>query len=68
MTWDEFRNRCVATVQKIRDTKDDGVYAKLYADDVERLLVLIGELDHQRDLESTEAQHVWDECFSGEPG
>lgn len=39
--WTEFRGRCQANVQKIRDTSDDGVYAKLYAEDVQLLLDLI---------------------------
>lgn len=59
MTWDEFRERCAANVRKIRDTKDDGVYAKLYADDVERLLMMVGGLDRTIDIGATMAELVW---------
>jgi len=44
-TWLEFRTRCVATALKIQETKDDGVYAKLYAKDVTRLLATIESLE-----------------------
>jgi hypothetical protein len=58
-TWEQFRKRCAATVQKIHDTKDDGVYAKLYASDVCSLLLMVSSLDRQRDIDSTEAEHIW---------
>jgi len=57
--WSEFRDRCAANVQRIRDTNDDGVYAKLYADDVMSLLMMVGSLDRQRDIYTTEAEHIW---------
>ncbi len=44
-SWEEFRNRCAATVQKIHDTKDDGVYAKLYEENVGRLLRMLDCID-----------------------
>lgn len=53
--WSEFRERCAANVQRIRDTNDDGMYAKLYADDVTSLLMMVGSLDRQRDIDTTEA-------------
>lgn len=59
-TWEQFRERCFATVQKIDETRDDGVYAKLYAADVGRLLMMVGILDRQRDIDTTEAQHLWE--------
>ncbi len=59
-SWEAFRKRCAATVQKIQDTKDDGVYAKLYADDVTSLLLMVSALDRQRDIDTTEAEHIWD--------
>jgi hypothetical protein len=43
-TWLQFRNRCAATVQKIRDTKDDGVYAQLYAQDIERFVRMADDM------------------------
>jgi len=46
-------------VQRIRDTNDDGMYAKLYAEDVIRLLMMVGALDRQRDIDTTEAEHTW---------
>ena len=59
MTWDEFRERCAANVQKIRDTKDDGVYAKLYAADVERLLMMVGALDRPVDVGVMLSELAW---------
>jgi len=58
--WAEFAKRCASNVQKILDTKDDGVYAKLYVEDVSRLLMMVGALDRQRDIDTTEAEHAWD--------
>lgn len=45
--WESFRSRCAATAQKIRDTQDDGVYAKLYAQDVDRLLHMLRVIDDE---------------------
>lgn len=44
-SWDELLARCQANVNKIRETKDDGVYAQLYAADVSQLIELVRSLD-----------------------
>ena len=58
-SWSEFREHCVANVQRILDTNDGGMYAKLYADDVTRLLMVVAALNRQRDIDTTEAEHIW---------
>ncbi len=39
--WTEFATRCSDNISRIHDTRDDGVYAKLYAADVSRLLKML---------------------------
>ncbi len=36
--WREFAARCDDHIHRIRNTNDDGIYARIYAKDVERLL------------------------------
>jgi hypothetical protein len=43
--WTEFAEHVGQTVRKIRSTKDDGMYAKLYADDAELLLVMLSRVE-----------------------
>lgn len=39
--WTDFAKRCADNVRKIQETTDEGVYAKLYAADVQVLLRMI---------------------------
>jgi hypothetical protein len=40
-TWAEFKERCEKRIAQIRDSKDEGHFASMYADDVEVLLFLL---------------------------
>jgi len=46
--WAEFAERCAGNVRKIRETGDDGLFAKLYAADVDRLLRVSDHIDENR--------------------
>jgi hypothetical protein len=45
--WEAFVTRCSDTVRKIHETNDEGVYAKLYAADVSRLLAIITAMNDE---------------------
>jgi len=45
--WDDFAQRCADNVRKIHETGDEGVYAKLYAADVARLLAMLSIGDEE---------------------
>lgn len=66
-TWEEFRKRCADNVQRIRDTSDDGVYAKLYAADVGRLLSMLETIDAWDERPGSDAECAFDATPDGRP-
>ncbi len=60
-SWEEFARRCAENVQKIRATSDEGLYAKLYADDVARLLSMLSVLRPREDLRIDLIEKAFDE-------
>lgn len=47
--WEAFAKRCDGNVRKIRETGDDGLFAKLYANDVERLLAMLQGIERSNE-------------------
>ncbi len=45
-TWEEFRERCLERIRKVRESGDQGHFANTYVEDVEMLLTVMHE-SHQ---------------------
>lgn len=53
-TWKEFEVRARERIKKIRDANETGLYANMYADDVEKILAVLA--DCQLDYDGTAAE------------
>lgn len=49
--WSEFQKRCEQRISKIRETKDQGLFAGMYANDVGLLLALLLGMTNEQKTE-----------------
>lgn len=64
-TWDDFADECDQRVTFIEASKDDGMYAQLYARDVGKLLRMLehlNSLEHVGGHGSMLTQHFYEEA------
>lgn len=60
--WEEFRDRCASHVLLVQRTRDDGVFAKLYATDVGRMLRMLAFIE-QETASTIDAAHIVQAAF-----